>query len=135
MMDYENCISLEKLIIDHEIARMAYRLIDGVTQRDEPMALGLFADILRGEEFMSLMHTVHWVRTEHWYPKIIDRGGAEEWIDAGKPTLADRAATERKRLLEEGAEPILAPGLLSELRAIMRSHASAYGMDKLPEES
>jgi len=132
MMDYENCISLEKLIIDHEIARMAYRLIDGVTQRDEPMALGLFADILRGEEFMSLMHTVQWVRTEHWYPKIIDRGRAEEWIDAGKPTLADRAATERKRLLEESAESILSPGLLSELRAIMRSHASAYGMDKLP---
>ncbi len=132
MMDYENCISPEKLIIDHEIARMAYRLLDGITQRDEPMALGLFADILRGEEFMSHVHTVRWMRTEHWYPKIIDRGGAGEWIDAGKPTLADRAAAERKRLLEGSAEPILAPNLLAEFRAIMLSHGSAYGMTALP---
>ena len=128
MMDYENCISLEKLIIDHEIVRMAYRLIDGITPRDEPMARELFADILRGEEFMSHPHTVHWLRAEHWYPRIIDRGGADEWFEAGKPSLADRAALERQRLLAGAPEPILPPDLLAECRAIMKRYAAPHGM-------
>jgi trimethylamine--corrinoid protein Co-methyltransferase len=132
MMDYENCISLEKLIIDHEIVRMAYRLIDGITPRDEPMARGLFADILSGEEFMSHPHTVQWLRAEHSYPRIIDRGGADEWIEAGKPSLADRAALERQRLLAGPPEPILAPDLLAECRAIMTRYAAPHGMTSFP---
>jgi len=132
MMDYENCISLEKLIVDHEILRMAYRLIDGITQRDEPMARELFADVVNGEEFMSHPNTVQWLRTEHWYPRIIDRGGAAEWVDAGKPSLADRAARERQRLLDGSGEPILGPDVLAELRAISTHHAAAHGVTSLP---
>jgi trimethylamine--corrinoid protein Co-methyltransferase len=132
MMDYETCISLEKLIIDHEIARMAYRLIDGITQRDEPMARELFTDIVNGEEFLTHPHTIQWLRTEHWYPRVIDRGGAEEWIEAGKPSLADRAARERQRLLADSPGPILAPTLLAELCVIMTRYASAHGLTSLP---
>ena len=132
MMDYENCISLEKLIIDHEIVLMAYRLIDGITPRDEPMARELFADILRGEEFMSHPHTVQWLRAEHWYPRIIDRGGADEWIAAGKPSLADRAALERQKLLAGPPEPILPPDLLAEFRTIMARHGTPHGLTSLP---
>jgi len=132
MMDYENCISLEKLIIDHEILRMAYRLIDGITPRDEPMARELLADIVSGEEFMSHPHTVRWLRAEHWYPRIMDRGGANEWIESGKPSLADRASLERQRLLAGAPEPILAPDLLAELRVIVTRHAAARGLTSLP---
>ena len=132
MMDYENCISLEKLIIDHEIARMAYRLIDGITQRDEPMASNLFSDFINGEEFLTHPNTIQWLRTEHWYPRIIDRGGAGEWVEAGKPTLADRAARERQRLLADPPEPILAPALLAEVRVIMTVYATAHGVASLP---
>ncbi len=132
MMDYENCISLEKLIIDHEIVRMAYRLIDGITPRDEPMARELFADILRGEEFMSHPHTVQWLRAEHWYPRIIDRGGADEWIAAGKPSLADRASLECQKLLAGAPEPILPPEMLAEFRTIMMRHGAPYGLRAVP---
>jgi trimethylamine--corrinoid protein Co-methyltransferase len=133
MLDFENCISLEKLIIDHEIVRMAYRLIDGITQRDEPMARELFADVVRGEEFLSHPHTVQWLRTEHWYPRIIDRGGIEEWKESGKPTLPDRAALECQGLLAGFAEPILAQDLLVEFRRIMMRHAAAFGITSLPQ--
>ena len=132
MMDYENCISLEKLIIDHEIARMAYRLMGGITQRDDPMARRIFEDVIGGEEFMSHPHTVQWLRSEHWYPRLIDRGGAAEWQEEGKPTLADRAAREREALLAGPAEPILEPDLLAGLQAIMVRHAALYGVTTLP---
>lgn len=131
MMAYENCISLEKLVIDHEIVRMAYRLIQGIAQRDEVMALDILQDILRGEDFMGHPHTVKWLRQDHWYPKIIDRGRPEEWEEEGKPTLADRAAAERSRLAGAGNEYALDAPLTDELRKIMADHGAPYGL-RLP---
>ncbi|MBP1657099.1 MAG: trimethylamine methyltransferase [Bacteroidetes bacterium] len=104
----------------------------GITQRDDPMARRMFEDVIGGEEFMSHPHTVQWLRSEHWYPRLIDRGGAAEWQEEGKPTLADRAAREREALLAGPAEPILEPDLLAGLQAIMVRHAALYGVTTLP---
>ena len=131
MMAYENCISLEKLVIDHEIVRMAYRLLDGISQREEVMALDLFRDMLRGEDFMGHPHTVKWLRQDHWYPRVIDRGRPEEWAAEGKPTLADRAAAERVRLGASGKGYGLEAPVLGELRKIMLSHGRPYGLQLL----
>jgi trimethylamine--corrinoid protein Co-methyltransferase len=128
MMAYENCISLEKLVIDHQIIRMAYRLIEGVTQRDEVMALDIFRDILHGDDFMGHPHTVRWLRQEHWYPRLIDRGGPEEWEAEGKPTLADRAAEERARLAATGGMYALDASVGSEMRKIMQAHGKPHGL-------
>jgi trimethylamine--corrinoid protein Co-methyltransferase len=128
MMAYENCISLEKLVIDHEIVRMAYRLIEGIVPRDEVMALGIFRDMLEGGDFMGHAHTVKWLRSEHWYPRIIDRGGPEEWADEGKPSLADRAAAERVRMEAGKTAPVLEPALLEELRRVMLAYGRPYGL-------
>ncbi len=128
MMAYENCISLEKLVIDHQIVRMAYRLIEGITQRDEVMALDVFRDILRGEDFMGHPHTVKWLREDHWYPRVIDRGGPEEWVAEGKPTLVDRAAVERSRLSAGDTGYRLEPPVLTELQRIMLAYGKPYGL-------
>ncbi len=128
MMAYENCISLEKLVVDHEIVRMAYRLLEGISQREEVMALDLFRDMLRGEDFMGHPHTVKWLRQDHWYPRVIDRGRPEEWASEGKPTLADRAAAERARLSASGTSYGLEAPVLHELRKIMLSHGRPYGL-------
>lgn len=128
MLAYENCISLEKLVIDHEVVRMAYRLVEGIAQREEVMALDLFRDMLRGEDFMGHEHTVKWLRKEHWYPRVIDRGGPEEWLAEGKPTLADRAAAERERLAGATADYSLDPQVLQGLREIMMARGKPYGL-------
>ena len=128
MLAYENCISLEKLVIDHEIVRMAYRLIEGVAQREPVMALELFQDMLRGEDFMSHPHTVKWLREEHRYPKVIDRGGVDTWTAEGKPTLADRAAAERGRLAALEPGYALDGPVAAELTKIMRTHGRQYGL-------
>jgi trimethylamine--corrinoid protein Co-methyltransferase len=39
MMDFESCFSLEKLVIDAEIVGMAKRLVRGVDDTEEPLAL------------------------------------------------------------------------------------------------
>jgi len=132
MMDFESCQSLEKLVIDNEIAGMAYRLIEGIHQREEPMALGVFAELAGGTDFLTLDNTLRWYRLEHSFPKIVDRGNHQQWADGGKPTLADRAAKEVERLLSQPAAPLVEKGLADELQRIMSSHAKQYGMEKLP---
>ena len=80
---------------------------------------------------MGHPHTVKWLRQEHWYPKVIDRGRPEEWAAEGKPTLADRAAAERARLSVSGTGYQLEPVALGELRKIMLAHGRPYGL-RLP---
>jgi trimethylamine--corrinoid protein Co-methyltransferase len=131
MMDFESCQSLEKLVIDNEICGMAYRLLEGIAQRDEPMALDLFATTPDGG-FLTHEHTLRWMRAEHKFPRIIDRGNAQQWQAAGKPTLADRAAREVERLLAGEGAPLLEAPLRRELHDIMLSHARRHGMGTLP---
>jgi len=132
MMNFESTQSLEKLIIDNDICGMAYRLIEGIQQRDEPMALQLFADYLKGEEFITSPHTLKWYRTELAYPKVSDRGNYQQWENAGKPTLADRAKKQVKKLLLQKDAPILNDMVRNELTNIMGSYAKRFGLEKLP---
>ncbi|MBW2123154.1 MAG: trimethylamine methyltransferase family protein, partial [Deltaproteobacteria bacterium] len=75
MLNFENCQSMEKLVLDNELCGMAYRLIDGVCQRDEPIALGLFERLenLR-DGFLANDHTLKWYRAEQQAPgPVVDR--------------------------------------------------------------
>ncbi len=132
MMDYESCQSLEKLVIDSEIIAMAYRLLEGIRQREEPMAVTLLAELASGAEFITHPHTLEWYRKEQMYPKIIDRGNYQQWVDAGKPTLADRASRRAELLLKAPPVPVTGGALARELEAIMLAHARKYGMSSLP---
>jgi trimethylamine--corrinoid protein Co-methyltransferase len=133
MLDFESCQSLEKLVIDNEICGMAYRLIQGIAQRDEPIALDLFSDLTAETEFMTHPHTLQWYQIEQAYPHIIDRGNQQQWLDSGKPTLADRAAERIEDLLAQRTETMLPTTTANELGNIMRSHAKRFGMETLPQ--
>ncbi len=74
MLNFESTQSLEKLVIDDEICGMARRLVRGIEQRDEILALDKFEELAAGAQFLSLAHTRQWYRKEHRFPKI-DRQG------------------------------------------------------------
>jgi trimethylamine--corrinoid protein Co-methyltransferase len=132
MLDFESCQSLEKLVIDNEIARMAYRLIEGIRQREQPMALDVFSELAEGTDFLTLENTLRWYRIEHSFPKIIDRGNQQQWTEAGKPALSDRASKEVARLLSNGPTCLIEEKMSVELKRIMESHARQCGAEKLP---
>jgi len=132
MMDFESCQSLEKLVIDNEICGLVYRLLDGISQREDPIALHLFSRLGEDSDFLTHDHTLTWYRPEHALPHIIDRGDHHQWEDEGKPTLADRASREVERLLSHEPRYRIDRDLSNELRGIMSAHAHRYGVDKLP---
>ncbi|MCJ7580859.1 MAG: trimethylamine methyltransferase family protein [Candidatus Aminicenantes bacterium] len=133
MMDFESCQSLEKLVIDNEIAGMALRLIKGITQRDDPIATHMFENVTKETEFLSTSHTRKWYREEHTYPLIIDRDTYDTWVALGRKPIAERAADEVDRLLSEPSESSLDDDTRKELHDIMLADAKNNGLDNLPK--
>jgi trimethylamine--corrinoid protein Co-methyltransferase len=133
MMNFESCQSLEKLVVDNEICGMAYRLIEGISQRDEPIAKNLFESLTAASQFLSTPHTRKWYRAEHTFPRTVDRDTYDAWVSLGKKSIADRAWDEVERLLKENPPSLLEKNVLDELRKIILSDARNYSISSLPE--
>ncbi|MCX6563334.1 MAG: trimethylamine methyltransferase family protein [Candidatus Aminicenantes bacterium] len=132
MMDFESTQSLEKLLIDNEICGMAYRLIGGIAQRDEPLALRLFEGLGPESQFLTLPHTRKWYRVEHMFPALADRDTYEAWVGQGRTSMAERAHDRLERILGETSPNLVESALQKELQAIMRNDARDGGTDVLP---
>ncbi|MCX6144291.1 MAG: trimethylamine methyltransferase family protein [Ignavibacteriales bacterium] len=135
MMDYESAQSLEKLVIDNDICGMAYRLIQGVAQRDEPIAVDLLSELAIGGDFMTHPHTLQWHLLEQKYSRVINRDGYDQWVQSGKPTLAHRASERVKELLGEEVVGIQSPNKGEELRKIFEAHSKSLGFVMSPSVS
>ncbi|MCJ7610735.1 MAG: trimethylamine methyltransferase family protein, partial [Candidatus Aminicenantes bacterium] len=133
MLNFESCQSLEKLVIDNETCGMVYRLLEGIVQREQPMAKHLFEAIMRGGEFLTLPHTRQWFRKEHVYPRIADRDTYDAWVAAGRKTMNDRAHDEVERLLASRPPDAPAPEVAAELKKIMQAEAARHGLSRLPQ--
>jgi trimethylamine--corrinoid protein Co-methyltransferase len=133
MLNFESTQSLEKLVIDDEICGMARRLVRGIEQRDEILALDKFEELAEGGQFLSLDHTRKWYRKEHRFPKTIDRDTYEAWVSLGKKPMVERAAEEVEQKLANAVAIPLEADKAGELRKIMLGYAKAMGVPSLPE--
>jgi trimethylamine--corrinoid protein Co-methyltransferase len=133
MLDFESTQSLEKLVIDDGICAMVYRLLGGIVQRDEPIALGVFEDFSPGMSFLAHPHTRRWYRQEHILPGLADRDTYEAWAAAGRNSIVDKAHEDVRRRLAAYAVPPLAETVLGDLDGIMTAYGRASGLDALPK--
>ncbi|MBU1339953.1 MAG: trimethylamine methyltransferase family protein [Acidobacteria bacterium] len=129
MMDFESCQCLEKLVIDHEICTMAYRLIEGISQREDPIATSLFAELGDEMDFLRTEHTRKWFKQEHTYPLLIDRDTYDTWDSLGAKNIETRAAERVQEILGTVHRPDIS--LVKALRDIMTADAEASGITGL----
>ncbi|MHA1155093.1 MAG: trimethylamine methyltransferase family protein [Candidatus Heimdallarchaeota archaeon] len=103
MIDFETTQSIQKVVIDNEICGMTYKFIEGITQRDDPIAkdlLNLFDE--KTTHLLSHDHTLKWFRKEQYIPStIVDRGTKEEWITNGRKSIGDRAKEKAEKLIKK----------------------------------
>nr|NIS62766.1 hypothetical protein [Pseudomonadota bacterium] len=134
MLNFENCQSIEKLILDNELCGMAYRLIDGISQRNESIALDLFRALSEsGYNFLSHDDTLQWYREEQYIPgAVVDRHSGELGSLSEKPSAADRAHERAKELLAKDDPRPIREDLRKELTIMMEGEAKKYGMSQLP---
>jgi trimethylamine--corrinoid protein Co-methyltransferase len=135
MLDFETCLSFEKLVIDAEIIGLSKRLAAGIEPREDPIALTIMRQMGHRADYLTLPHTRKWFRKELYIPsEVIDRGSYDAWQQAGSKPVENRAAARIERLLSSYQPNNLSDELRAELAAITLSSARKFGMERLPEQ-
>ena len=133
MLDYESCLSYEKLVIDAEILGMAKRLVAGIDGRQTPIALDIVQDLGHKGNYLSHPHTKKWFREELYIPSdVIDRDSLEAWEKKGSKSAWDRAKERVDDLLSKYESPAISNETRKELHAIASHVAEKAGMMELP---
>lgn len=134
MLDFVNCFSLEKLVVDNEICGMVFRVLKGIEPKDDFPIVPRYEELLKERHLLISKHSRRYLREEHYFPgPVIDRASAERWREEGSLTLGQRAQQEVERLIGEYRPSSLSTEVKAELTGIMETHARACGMEKLPE--
>jgi trimethylamine---corrinoid protein Co-methyltransferase len=136
MLDFETCLSFEKLVIDAEIIGLSKRMATGIEPREDPLALTVMRSMGHHSDYLSSPHTRKWFRKELYIPsEIIDRGSYDAWRAKGSQSVVERAAARAAALLQSYQPNGLTPELRSELHTIALSAARRFGMKELPKIS
>jgi trimethylamine--corrinoid protein Co-methyltransferase len=132
MLDFESAQSLEKLVIDDGICAMVYRLLEGIAQREDPIALDKFEGFTPETKLLAHPHTRQWYRKEHMLAGLVDRDPYEAWVTAGRTSIVDKAHADVARRLAKYSAPALSADVRKELDAIMSAYARSSGIARLP---
>jgi trimethylamine--corrinoid protein Co-methyltransferase len=136
MMDFESCLSYEKLVIDAEIIGMAKRLIAGIDGRQTPIALDIVQDLGHKAGYLGHPHTMKWFREELYIPsEVIDRDNLEAWEKKGSKSTWERAQDRVDSLLTQYQPSPISDEIKKELRDLTTKAANKAGMEKLPDLS
>lgn len=133
MLNFESCQSIEKLAIDNEICGMAYRIAEGISQRDEPLAAHLFEELEKEGQFLTLEHTKRWYRKEHTFPGLVERDTYDQWVLLGKKSIEEKAKEEVRKILKKSSPSLPEKEATKEMERIMRAEAKKLGISSLPE--
>jgi trimethylamine--corrinoid protein Co-methyltransferase len=133
MLDFESCQSLEKLVLDDEIAGMVMRLRRGIEPREDFPARPLFEELLREGHLLIAAHTRKHRQEQIRVPSpLIERAPLGRWREEGATTLGQRAAREVERLVAAWTPSRLPDAAKRALRERMSRAAREAGMAELP---
>jgi len=133
MIDFESCQSLEKLVLDNEMCGMTFRLIDGITPRDDFPALPVFQELLKEKHLLIAEHTTRHRHKEIFFPgPAIDRANRERWKQQGAKNLGQRLHDEVDKLLKSYQPSKLSDTTKKDLVKLMDKEARRHGQDHLP---
>ena len=133
MLDFESCLSLEKLVMDNEICGMNLRMIKGIEPKEDFPALPIFKELLKENHLLISKHTRKFLKKEHYFPgQVINRANRPRWIEEGKTTLNERAHNEVEKLIKNYQPSNLPDEIKKELVRLIEKEAKKYGQDKLP---
>jgi trimethylamine--corrinoid protein Co-methyltransferase len=100
-MDHAMTVSLESLVIDHEICGMIDRILKGVSVTEETIGLDLIDKVGPGGHYLNQKHTMRHLREEHFLTKLSDRDSYESWTEKGKGGVREQAKEQVKKILSE----------------------------------
>ena len=119
-MDHALTVSLESLLIDHEICGMVNRVLKGISVTDDKLGLDIIDRAGPGGHFLNQTHTMKYLEEEHFMPSLSDRDSYETWTKNGQPDIREKAKERVKKILREHEPQSLDSTVEKELRLIMK---------------
>lgn len=98
LLNAAKIFSFEQLLMDCEIYDMLRAVTQGFPIDGDALALDVIAAVGPQNHFMAEDHTFNHMR-DIWQPAIMDRRPWEEWVEAGRPTVRERAKEQAKAIL------------------------------------
>jgi trimethylamine--corrinoid protein Co-methyltransferase len=99
-LDCADIGSLEMLVMNDEIIRMARRIMRGIEVNDETLMLDLIDRVGPGGEYISQLETAQNFRKEIWLPHLMDRQPWNQWSEKGAFSMLDHIQTRIREILE-----------------------------------
>jgi trimethylamine--corrinoid protein Co-methyltransferase len=124
----DNVFSHASLLLDCEVFAMAARFGEGISVRDEDIAVDLIVDVGPGGHFLDREHTLTNMRTI-WRDSLMDRRNWDAWEAEGRPDPSVGAEERAREIVASHAPLPLDRGVAAELDAIV----AAYEADALAE--
>lgn len=119
MLDFESTQSIEKLVIDNEIAGMVKRLLRGVEDHGTPFASDILKDYDETEELLSHPTTLKLFRKELFITgPVIDRMSRDMWKESGAKSARKRAKEQALKLIGKGSLNPIDDNLAKEIEAL-----------------
>jgi len=133
MLIFENCQSLEKLVIDNEICGMALRLVDGIIANTDTLALDVISKVGPGGHFLAEKHTLRWLEKEQLMPSdIIDRLTLEASKKQESKDMITKAREIVNRMLKDHVPEPLPTDVEKDLSEVLREIMNRYNIKSVP---
>ena len=133
LLAFQNCFSLEALVLHHEAAAAVLALRQRVQPGADLPTLDLVRELVAKRHLVAAEHTrTHWRSAQRRPSPLIDRSApAAESADAD--TLGERATAEvGARIATTPSEPLLPESTVQDLRARLYTEAKRHGLRALP---
>lgn len=133
MLDFENCQSYEKLVIDDTVCGMALRLVKGIEVNDQTLAVDVIRKVGVGGHYLAQKHTMEWLSKEVFNPSdLVDRQELSAWKKLGSKDTVQRAREIVQRIIRDHEPEPLSSDSEKSLDEVARRIMKRHDVAKLP---
>jgi trimethylamine--corrinoid protein Co-methyltransferase len=105
-LEHAETISLESLVLDHDLCAIALRCCEGLRTSEDLLAVDLLKQVGPGGTFLGLPQTAREMFTETLVRGLWDRTRRSDWEAAGSPTPLHAARARVDEILSQARDPL-----------------------------
>ena len=119
-IEHAETVSMESLVLDHEICSVANQCLGDIDVSDETLAVDIINKVGSGNSFLGEKHTLKHLQGECYMPRVSDYRKRSDWEKAGAEDIAQVAKTEVRRILAEHKPLAMEASIAEQLLRIAR---------------
>ena len=96
-----DAMSLEKAVIDNEVAANVSRILEGINVSDETIAIDAIRNVGPEGHYLAHKHTLKHFASEHPMPRMSDRKPTDQWMRDGSVGIRSRAREKARKILQD----------------------------------